>query len=254
MKVCILASGSKGNSTYVETKNHKVLIDLGTSSLATEKKLKDIGVDPNDIDGILITHSHVDHVSGIRVFIKKYNPNIYTSKIIYKELKDILINANVIFLNEEIHLDELKIDYFKTSHDTEESLGYILEEEGKSLVYITDTGYINLKYLPKLKNREIYILESNYDVEMLLNGSYPYNIKQRILGDRGHLSNKDSAYYFSKLVGEKTHTLFLAHLSHENNTEALALNSYKEELSKKNIDFNEIYIAKQNERSELVEV
>ncbi len=254
MKVCILASGSKGNSTYVETKNHKVLIDLGTSSLATEKKLKDIGVDPNDIDGILITHSHVDHVSGIRVFIKKYNPNIYTSKIIYKELKDILINANVIFLNEEIHLDELKIDYFKTSHDTEESLGYILEEEGKSLVYITDTGYINLKYLPKLKNREIYILESNHDVEMLLNGSYPYNIKQRILGDRGHLSNKDSAYYFSKLVGEKTHTLFLAHLSHENNTEALALNSYKEELSKKNIDFNEIYIAKQNERSELVEV
>lgn len=254
MKVCVLASGSKGNSTYVETKNHKVLIDLGTSSLATEKKLKDIGVDPNDIDGILITHSHVDHISGIRVFVKKYNPNIYTSKTIYKELKDILINANVVFLNETIYLDELKIDYFKTSHDTEESLGYILEEEGKSLVYITDTGYINLKYLPKLKNREIYILESNHDVEMLLNGSYPYNIKQRILGDRGHLSNKDSAYYFSKLVGEKTHTLFLAHLSHENNTETLALNSYKEELSKKNIDFNEIYIAKQNERSELVEV
>ena len=254
MKVCILASGSKGNCTYVETKTHKVLIDLGTSSLACEKKLKEIGVDPSNIDSILITHSHVDHISGIRVFVKKYNPNIYTTKKIYNEIKEIVMNANVIFLNESFNLDELNIDYFKTSHDTDDSVGYILEENGKSLVYVTDTGYINLKYLPKLRNKEIYIMESNHDVEMLLDGSYPHNIKQRILGDRGHLSNKDSAYYFSKLVGDKTHLLFLAHLSHENNTEELAIKAYKEELSKKNIDFNEIYIAKQSERSELVEV
>ena len=160
MKVCVLASGSKGNATYVETKNHKVLIDLGTSSLACEKKLKDIGVDPSNIDSILVTHSHVDHVSGIRVFVKKYNPNIYTTKKIYNEIKELVATTNVIFLNKTIDLDELKIDFFKTSHDTDDSIGYVLEEDGKSLVYVTDTGYINLKYLPKLRNKEIYILEN----------------------------------------------------------------------------------------------
>lgn len=254
MKVCVLASGSKGNTTYVETEKHSLLIDVGMSSLKTEKKLSEIGVDPHSIHSILITHSHVDHIAGLRVFMKKYHPTLYVTPKIYKEIGEDFHMYDVVFIEGTFFLDDMEISFFKTSHDTEESLGYIISSSGKSMVYVTDTGYLSEKNLNKIKDKDLYIMESNHDVEMLMNGKYPYPIKQRIVGDRGHLSNKDSSYYLSEIIGTHTKKVFLAHLSADNNTDELALSTLEEVFHKRDIAFNNVTIAHQEEISEMVEL
>lgn len=253
MKVCVLSSGSKGNCTYIETKNHKILIDIGTSCLYIEKSLKDINVLPQEIDTILITHAHVDHVSGLKVFAKKYHPNIYLTPIILEEINLILDNIN--FIDDKVELDGTVIYAIKTSHDTKDSNAYIIEEGNSSVVNITDTGYINEKYFNILKNRSIYVFESNHDVEMLMNNThYPHHIKNRIMGDKGHLSNKDSAYYLSQFIGNDTKKVILAHLSEQNNKPELALTTLQSNLQKRNKSFNNIIIAEQNKQTELFKI
>ena len=253
MKVSVLSSGSKGNCTYVETNNHKILIDIGTSSLYVEKSLKSIGVEPNEIDIILITHAHVDHVNGLKVFSKKYNPQVYISDKILKESN---LNIEKISNEEEINIDsDIKIKSIRLSHDVTDIKGYVIEENDESMVYITDTGYINENNFEYIKNKNLYVFESNHDIEKLMNNpKYPHHTKIRILSDKGHLSNKDSAYYLSKLIGDKTHHIILAHLSEQNNTETLALSTLKETLERKNIDFKNIRVARQNEMTELIQV
>jgi len=254
MKVSVLASGSKGNSTYIETQKHKILIDLGTTSLYVEKKLKLLNIDPKDIDSIFITHAHTDHIAGIRVFSKKYHPTIFLTQKIYDEISSQMTLENYIIIEESFLYDDVNVEFFKTSHDTEESLGYIFTCQNKSVVYITDTGYIHKKNYNLLQNKTIYIMESNHDIEMLMNGSYPYAIKQRILGDRGHLSNKDSSYYLAKLIGGNTNMIILAHLSEDNNTEDLAIQTLCDTLEKKQIRKPKIMAARQKESTELFEV
>lgn len=253
MKVSVLSSGSKGNCTYVETNNHKILIDIGTSCLYVEKSLKSIGVEPNEIDIVLITHAHIDHVNGLKVFSKKYNPQVYISDKILKESN---LNIEKISNEEEINIDsDIKIKSIRLSHDVTDIKGYVIEENDESMVYITDTGYINEKNFEYIKNKNLYVFESNHDIEKLMNNpKYPHHTKIRILSDKGHLSNKDSAYYLSKLIGNNTHHIILAHLSEQNNTEDLALSTLKETLERKNIDFKDIRIARQNEMTELIQV
>lgn len=253
MRVTVLASGSKGNCTLVQTKNHNVLIDIGTSSLKIEKKLKMLEVDPKSIDSVFITHAHKDHTAGIDVFYKKYHPNIYLTRNIVEEAN--LKLDKYVELNDTITIDDLKVIVIPTSHDAKDSRGYLLESEGKSMLYMTDTGYINEKYDNILKNRNIYVMESNHDVEMLMNNEhYPHYLKMRIFGDEGHLSNKDSARYLSKFVGDKTEKIFLAHLSEQNNTPELALMQLKQTFENKGITFNNISIATQEETTESVSV
>ena len=253
MKVCVLSSGSKGNCTYIETTNHKILIDIGTSSLYVEKSLKSIGVNPEDIDIVLITHAHIDHVGGLKVFSKKYNPLVYISDKTLKESN--LQIENVSSVEEVIINSDINIKSIRLSHDVTDIRGYVIEENNASMVYITDTGYINENSFEYIKNKNLYVFESNHDVEELMNNpKYPHHTKIRILSDKGHLSNKDSSYYLSKLIGEDTYYVILAHLSEQNNTEELALSTLKETLERKNINFENIKIARQNEMTELIEL
>ena len=253
MKICVLSSGSKGNSTYIETTNHKILIDIGTSCLYIEKCLKEINVDPNDIDIILVTHAHVDHINGIRVFQKKYKSKVYISKKTLLESK--LVIESVSNLEELETIKDIKISNVHLSHDVEDINGYIIEESSSSMVYITDTGYIQEKYFDKLKNKNLYVFESNHDVEKLMNNpKYPHHTKIRILSDHGHLSNKDSSYYLSKIIGENTKHILLAHLSEENNDPTLALDTLKEYLKRKDINIPDVSVAYQNQMTEVYEV
>lgn len=254
MKVCVLASGSKGNATYVASPSTSLLIDLGPSCAYVEKELKEIGVEPGQIEGILITHTHVDHIGGLRVFIKKYNPIIYLTKKMYEELSIDLPISNYVLIDTDFSINDILVKIIKTSHDVADSNGYILEQNGKSVVYITDTGYIHYKNHKRLQNKSLYIMESNHDVEMLMNGKYPYPIKQRILGDRGHLSNQDSAYYLSHFIGSETECIVLAHLSEDNNTQELAMKTLQNALKKENQHVEHIVIATQKNRTELLEV
>ena len=246
MKICVLSSGSKGNSTYIETKNHKILVDIGTSSIYVENSLKSIGVEPKDIDIVLITHAHVDHVNGLRVFSKKYKPLVYISEKILNEANLKIENVSS---EEEINIEEdIKIKSIPLSHDVNDIKGFLIEEDNSSFVYITDTGYINEKNYKYIKNKSIYVFESNHDVEMLMNNpKYPHQTKMRILSDRGHLSNKDSAYYLTKLIGSNTRQVILAHLSEQNNTEDIAINTLRETLNRKSVEFKNIDVARQNQ-------
>lgn len=246
MFLSVLASGSKGNSCFIKTNNHNILIDIGLTSLQIEKRLKNLNIEPKNIDIILLTHTHVDHISGLKVFVKKYKPKVFLSKKMYKELNINLEDYE--FIENEIKIDTLLIETVQLSHDVECN-GYILTENNKSVVYITDTGYIHEKNYQKLSNKDIYVLESNHDVEMLMEGKYPYHLKQRILSSRGHLSNEETAYYLSKIVGNKTKRIYLAHLSEENNTKEKAYNKIKETIN--NI---EIIVTDQNEETELINI
>ena len=252
MKVEVLSSGSKGNTTYVETPKAKILIDCGNSSKYIIEKLNHINVDPNELDAILITHTHVDHVKGLPVLLKHINPKVYITEEMLP-LMDYLTNYEFITENKFI-IKDMTIEIIKTSHDVESSVGYIVNNDDKSVVYITDTGYINKKYYDLLKNRNVYIFESNHDVEMLNNGRYPFELRQRILSDKGHLSNYDSAKYLAKFIGPNTKKIILAHLSEENNTETLAIEALTNRLKKEKITFDDIIIAKQNKETELINV
>lgn len=231
MEICVLASGSKGNSTYIGTNQTKLLIDLGTSSNYVEQQLKAIEVNPRQIKAILLTHTHNDHIKGLKVFLKKYNPTLFLSPIMYQDISKLFKITNYCLIEDDMMIDDLAISIIKLSHDASDSNGYIISHDHKSIAYITDTGYINKRYYNQLRNKEAYFMESNYDVKRLMEGSYPYYLKQRILSDSGHLSNADASKYLSLLIGDKTKTIVLIHLSEENNTKALALTTLKRKLT-----------------------
>lgn len=252
MKICVLASGSKGNSSYIETNQTKSLVDIGMSAGYIAKSLKNIGVNPSDIQRIFITHTHTDHIAGLKVFLKKYHPTVYLTEKMEKELGfDI---DDKVYIDKDVSIADLDVGVVKTSHDAADSNGYIFSSLNKSIVYITDTGYIHVKNFDKLKNKSVYVFESNHDIRMLKEGKYPYYLQQRILSDKGHLSNKDSAYYLSEFIGDNTEKIILIHLSEENNKPEVALKTLLDTLEKKNIRIPDIEIAMQKESTELIEL
>lgn len=252
MKVIVLSSGSKGNTTFIETNNTKILIDCGNTCKYICEKLNGIGVDPKDIDGILISHTHVDHINGLKTFSHKFNTRVYITK---KMQPDLYFIENYYVIDESnFTINDINVDVIKTSHDAPDSHGFIISNNNKSVVYITDTGYINVKYHDKLKNRELYIFESNHDIEMLNNSKYPFHLRKRILSDKGHLSNYDSAKYLSEFIGINTKYILLAHLSLENNTKELAYNTLMERLNTCNKNVDNIIVTEQNKETELIEI
>ncbi len=257
MKVSVLASGSKGNVTYVETSNHKILLDLGTNVKYIKEKLLELEILIDDIDIILISHIHNDHINALTKFINKYRPKVYMTNKMIEELGSnhpIRNYSNLILFEDDIYLDKLKIVVIKTSHDTKDSKGYILKEDNKSIVYLTDTGYLNQKYFSKLKNCSVYLFESNHDVEMLINGKYPQWLKDRVIGPYGHLSNRDASIYLARLIGNNTKKIILMHLSEHNNTSKLALETIYSIFEEYNVNFDNISCAMQNDKTEVIEV
>ena len=244
MIITNLASGSKGNSTLIELQNKNILIDIGLPISNLEQRL---GRPFPKIDILIITHTHVDHIKGLKSIIKSQNPTIYTlENDLSEKVKSYRINYQT-----TIEDEDLFIELFNLSHDVPCS-GVYLKYKNKELVYITDTGYIKDKILKKYQNKDIYIIESNYEEEMLRNGRYPYHLKQRIRSDRGHISNEDTCKYLKKFIGEKTKCIMLAHLSEENNTPEIVEKRIKELFQK--IEFKPKRIILDQESQNKVEV
>ena len=213
-----------------------------------------INLSLKDIDYILITHTHADHTSALKTIVKSHKPTIVLTELMYQDLDYLKNYENILLLTDNLELEDLVIENIKTSHDTSDSRGYIVTQGNSSVVQITDTGYLNQKYFKKLQNKTIYIFESNHNIEMLMHGRYPKWLKARVSSDVGHLSNESSAFYLTKLIGENTKEIILAHLSEENNTPELALETLNKEFAENNIKFNNIVVAKQEERTDLIEV
>lgn len=231
MRAIILGSGSKGNSTLLIGKNKKILIDVGFSYPKMIKLLEEFNLEPKDIDAILITHTHKDHIGGLATFVKKNMTTVYTNTTMFKDLKKI-VNEELMNVNDDdFDIDEFHIEVFHTSHDAPGSVGFIINNADKSLVYVTDTGYINEKFIKRLKNKNVYIFESNHDIKMLMEGPYPFMLKQRVVSDKGHLSNEQSGNYLKEIIGDKTKKIILAHLSETNNTPEIALKTVSDILN-----------------------
>lgn len=253
MKFKVIASGSKGNCTYIECGDKCFLIDVGISYQKIMTSLKEDGKTPLDIDGIFISHKHDDHIKGLASFVKKTNTKVFLTKELISDLKEIIPKENIVKITEELQIGEIKVTLMPTSHDVK-SYGFLIEYFDKSLVYITDTGYINRKFYQMTENKNIYIIEANHDEEMLMNGPYPYYLKQRVISDVGHLSNRYTGKYLKKIIGDNTRYIFLAHLSEKNNTKELALSQVKEELEETDFNLEKILIADQYTGTEVMEV
>lgn len=233
MKFALLASGSKGNCCLIEDEYSSIVIDCGSTRKYLNQCFDALQYDYLKSDALLITHTHSDHISQLKMFD---SINTYSrSELQTNHFKKISSFAN-------IEIKSLRIKEIPLSHDTETASGFIIENQDKKLVYVTDTGYVKEEYLPLLANADYYIFESNHDVEMLMQTRRPMYVKQRILGDLGHLCNEDSAEILSQIVGERTKEIILAHISEEGNDRRKAKEVLIQSFHEKNIDHSHIRI------------
>lgn len=251
MKFKTLSSGSKGNCSIVLCDNTNIIIDMGISYLTLKRSLEENSLSFSNFQGILITHCHKDHTSGLSTLINKTNLNVYIPEAMYDSLREYVPKARCVFIEDQFNINDVSIELIHTSHDAPSSVGFIIEYKDRNLVYVTDTGYINRKYLDKMVNKNLYLIESNHDEIMLMDGPYPRFLKERVISDKGHLSNNTTAKYLKKITGDKTKNIILAHLSEKNNTEEKALEAICNEGLDSNIKIN---IARQYEESEMIEV
>lgn len=245
---CPLFSSSKGNCIYVGAPDGGILIDAGRSCRQTEQALHNIGVAPDSIRAVFITHEHSDHVSGLRVFASKYQLRVFASNGTLEALDDMgILNGkfDTFTLNAAgTDVGSMFVQSFRTSHDARESCGYVLSaESGERVAIATDLGVMTDTVRATITGCETVLIESNHDVRMLENNpQYPYPLKKRILGERGHLSNAACAETVCALVENGTKRVFLGHLSEQNNVPALAYRVTASELAAAGAEENTDYI------------
>ncbi len=263
MDLCSIASGSSGNCIYVGTDETAVLIDAGISGKKVVDGLHSIDRKPEDLDAILITHEHSDHIQGLGVLTRKYGLPIYSSPGTIRELTSRNLLGSVdAGLFHEIHPDEyfsindLKILPFRVSHDAAEPVAFRVHHDKKSMAVVTDLGYYDEYTVDHLQGLDAVLLESNHDINMLQVGSYPYYLKQRILGLKGHLSNDNAGRLLCEILHENIKAILLGHLSKENNYEELALATVGTEITMGDNPFRAddfpIEIAKRDEPSRMI--
>lgn len=264
MRICSIASGSSGNCIYIGSERTHILIDCGISGKRVVQGLTDLGIDPSEIDAVLVTHEHSDHIKGLGVISRKYGLPVYTSEKTFKQTlkmpgigevdKDLLtaVTADKVF-----EIGDLQIYPFRISHDAADPLGYRVYCGKKSAAVATDMGTYDEYTIRQLLGLDTILLESNHDVNMLEVGRYPYPLKRRILSDRGHLSNVMAGNLLNEILHDEMKHIILGHLSAENNYPALAYETVCYEVTKGDnpycaADFD-ISVAKRDEPGQVIE-
>jgi phosphoribosyl 1,2-cyclic phosphodiesterase len=256
VRVCLLASGSKGNSIYVEAGGSKLLIDAGLSAVEILRRLSAIGVDGCELDGILISHEHTDHIRGAGALSRKLKKPILISCQTYRAGHSAIGKAEVVEFESGVPFvfNETFIDPFPITHDACDPVGFMVEcGEGKFGV-ATDLGIATRLVREKLKGCVALVLESNHDEEMLANGPYPWHLKQRIKSRHGHLSNLESAELLDEIIHPNLNAVFLAHLSEVNNDPSIAFEVASSLIKCKDICSPRLIVGDQYNTSELLEL
>lgn len=222
-----IASGSSGNCIYIRSKNAKILVDAGLSGKKIENVLRSLDLKGSDIDAIFVTHEHNDHIDGVGVMSRRYDLPIYATEGTWQAMPNKVgrieeKNRRVVKGNESCILKDLCIKPFDIPHDAAEPVGYNIFADSKKISIATDIGHVTRTVLDNIKDTDILLLESNHDVNMLKNGFYTYQLKQRILGKNGHLSNDTAGKLLACVMSDKLKYAVLGHLSKENNTPELA--------------------------------
>ncbi|MFA7636709.1 MAG: MBL fold metallo-hydrolase [Monoglobales bacterium] len=233
-KFCSIVSGSSGNALFLEHKNTKILIDCGISCARICAALKSIHVNPAEINGIVVTHEHSDHISGVRVFSNKFGCSVYAGERTLGNMT--CFDAQAVKSGESFEIGDIGIRPFDIPHDAAEPFGYSFMLGGLSISVATDMGKINAEVAEAIRGSEVVFLEANHDREMLLTGPYPYYLKERIIGVEGHLSNDQSASLAAALARTGTTKIILGHLSDTNNTPELALKTVADALSESGLE------------------
>ncbi len=265
MRLCSIASGSSGNCVYVGSDTTHLLMDAGISGRRTEAGLHALGLTMRDIDGICITHEHADHINGLGVLARKYGVPIYATKGTAEAIRQASFVGEIdkslfqlITPDEKCTIKDISLYPVRTSHDAADPVAYRIDYDGRRIGLITDLGCYNDYTVECLRNLDLLYLEANHDVHMLQAGPYPYYLKQRILGECGHLSNESAGKLLSRLLHDNMQAIVLGHLSKENNLPELAYESVRVEVTMADNQYSgndfPIYVAKRSEVSEVIEV
>lgn len=238
MRLCSIASGSSGNCVYVGSDTTHLLMDVGISGKRTEAGLAELGLTMKDIDAICITHEHADHISGLGVLARKYGVPIYATRGTVEAIRKTSSLGQideslfrVIVPDERCIIKDIALYPVRTSHDAADPVAYRIDHDGRRIGLITDLGCYNDYTVECLRNLDLLYLEANHDVHMLQVGPYPYYLKQRILGERGHLSNESAGKLLSRLLHDNMQAIVLGHLSKENNLPELAYEAVRVEVT-----------------------
>jgi phosphoribosyl 1,2-cyclic phosphodiesterase len=260
LNFCSLSSGSSGNCYYIGNEFHGILIDAGISATSIRKFLKNMNIPMDSIMGILITHNHIDHIRGLEVLARKNHIPAFTTKRIWESI--ISPHKNIprdcireIPLQEIYNLANFDIEAFPVNHDAPETIGFQISAEGKKITIVTDLGHICETSAPYIKESNLLVIESNYDEQMLENGSYPYFLKERIRSDNGHLGNHQTSEFLADIFNDSINHICLAHLSKNNNTPEKALNTLHRTFLEKGISLGsqqQITILNRNVPNEII--
>jgi len=239
LTICPLASGSKGNSLFVSWEENAILIDAGLSGIEIERRMKAKNQSPENLTAILVTHEHSDHIRGVGVLSRRYNIPVYMSNDTYKKAASNLgklADLKTFNCGQSFHIDNMEVSPFTISHDAIDPAGFTLSCNNKKLGIATDLGIATNLVKEYLKDCFLLYLEANHDPDMLINGPYPWYLKQRIKSNQGHLSNVDTKELLEELNNENLKHVILAHLSEENNTPEKAFNAAKQGLNSSNVE------------------
>ncbi|BBO00421.1 MBL fold metallo-hydrolase [Sporolactobacillus terrae] len=236
-KFSVLASGSTGNSLYIETEQRRLLIDCGLSGKKMVELLGQIDRRPEDIDAILVTHEHSDHIKGLGVFARRFHTPVYANQKTWRAMSsgigEIPTEQKFDFeANTTQDFNDLSVESFSVSHDAADPMFFVVHQGEKQLTLATDLGYVSTHIKGLIHNSDAYVMEANHDTEMLMMGRYPWSVKRRILGDTGHISNEESGVALTEVFGDHTKRIYLAHLSKDNNMKELARMSVGQHLER----------------------
>lgn len=258
IKLCVLASGSRGNCTFIGTENTRILIDAGLSAKKTAERLADIGETPEDIDAICVTHEHGDHIAGIRVLQKKHDIPVYANAGTFEGIRAARQGGDVacrqFTTGSAFEIGDIRIEPFSVPHDAYEPVGFVVCFGETRIGVATDIGIATNLLREKLRSCEVIVIEANHDEAMLHEAPRPWSLKQRILSNQGHLSNRASAGIISEIAGEGLKHLFLAHLSSDCNTPSHARREFEDSLAAAGHDHVTVRVTKANVVSEILEL
>lgn len=235
LNISVLASGSTGNAFYIGTEKEKILVDAGLSGKQLERLFQEAKLDPKEITKILVTHEHSDHIKGLGIMARKYNLPIYANEKTWKAMEGsigkLTLDQKFAFeLEQTKTFGDIDVESFGVSHDAAEPMFYTFHHEGKKVALVTDLGYVSERIKKTVEGADVLVFEANHDVSMLQMCRYPWNVKRRILGDYGHVSNEDCALALEDIIGDQTKRIYLAHLSKDNNMKELARMSVENQL------------------------
>ena len=265
MRLCSIASGSSGNCILAGSDNSHILIDAGISGKRIREGMEEFGLKPEDVSGIFITHEHMDHIQGLGVMARRHGLPIYGTEGTLQAIRRCASLGkideelfHVIRADEPLTVGDLMIEPMHVSHDAADPVMYVIRHGERSAAVVTDLGKYDNYIVDKLQGLDVLLLEANHDVHMLQAGTYPYQLKRRILGDRGHLSNELSGQLLGKVLHDGFKKVILGHLSKENNYPQLAWETVRLEVTMgenpyKGSDFPMV-VAKRDEVSELVTI